>query len=88
MKSSESLSMVMMVWIYMVSCDAGICDERPGVPTCTDILEGATGLYDKYRLEVPMSTYVQKVDDTMESMQVRTGVPKCTNLRMDAMFQD
>ena len=40
MKSSKSLFMVIMMWIYMVSCDAGLYDESPGVPTCTDILGG------------------------------------------------
>ena len=75
--------MVLVWWIYMVSCDAGMCDERPGVPMCTDVLEDAAGKDDEGRPGVPLCTVVQKAGDTKDSNYARPGVPKFTDVQKD-----
>ena len=72
--------MVLVWWIYMVSCDAGMCDERPGVPMCIDVLEDVTRIYDEQRPGVPLCSVVQKDVDTKDLKHVRPGVPKCTDV--------
>ena len=80
--------MVLVWWLYMVSCEAGICYERPGVPMCTDVLEDATGIDDEQRPGVPLCTVVQKDGDTKDSKYVRPGVPKCTDVQKDGTGQE
>ena len=75
--------MVLVWWIYMVSCDAGMCYERPGVSMCTDVQEGVTGKDDEGRPGVPLCTVVQKAGDTKDSNYARPGVPKFTDVQKD-----